>query len=328
MKRREAFTLLELLVAVAITLALAGLMLAVATETLTLWSRTQDNFTTAAQARLALDLLERDLQALVLRRDGVTRLAVDVINSAPALTNHGWIVSGPAKPTGPESQRLLPEGISPSIASARFGLSGACLRFVTTNVESGGSLPVAVSYQIARRPVSGSVSTANPAEVRYCLFRSAVTAGAVIVSGTDILGPAYASSSGTPAASRAPATISNPSTTDALVPNAVDFGVWFHARVTSGELRRLFPADPTDLSHAAHETTDTPDDGARYPDVIDVMVRILSERGAALLLEMENNTGRTSRPPAFASDGEWWWSVVEANSRVYCRRVEVKGRTR
>ena len=56
------------------------------------------------------------------------------------------------------------------------------------------------------------------------------------------------------------------------------------------------------------------------------MVRLLTERGATLLAEIESGAGRVTRPPAYASDAEWWWAVVEANSRVYVRRVEVKGR--
>ena len=68
--RRNGFTLLELLVAVAITLLLAGIMLAVTTITLGLWRRTQDNFSSGTTAKLALDLLERDLQSAIHRADG------------------------------------------------------------------------------------------------------------------------------------------------------------------------------------------------------------------------------------------------------------------
>jgi hypothetical protein len=33
------------------------------------------------------------------------------------------------------------------------------------------------------------------------------------------------------------------------------------------------------------------------------------------------------RPPQYSSDADWWWAIVEAHSRVYTRRVEVKGMT-
>ena len=324
----DGFTLLELLVAVVITLVLAGLMLTVVTNTLNLWHRTQDNFSTAAQAKLVLDMAERDFQAAPFRKDGVTWLAVDVINSVGSLNTHGWLASTAAiKPATTESQRLVPttSGTTPLIGDARFGLSGAWLRFITTNVESGGSLPIAVSYQIARRPLSGIISAASQADVRYTLFRAAVSTDNTFANGNDMTATGYASGSSTPAASRNAATITNPNSGDALATNVVDFGVWLYVRdTTTGSLRRIFPADNSDIAHAAHDTGTAPD-ATRFPDVADVMVRILTEQGAGLLAEIESGNGRITRPSNYVSDPEWWWGVVEANSRVYTRRVEVKG---
>ena len=98
------FTLLELLAAVTITLMLAGLMLTVVTNTLNLWHRTQDNFSNSAEAKLALDMVERDLQATVFRKDDGTWFAVDDINAASALTVHGWLTpAAPIKPATTES---------------------------------------------------------------------------------------------------------------------------------------------------------------------------------------------------------------------------------
>src|SRR5258708_913163 len=154
-KRARGFTLLELLVAVTITLVLAGLMLTVVSHTLNLWHRTQDKFSTATQAKLLLDLAERDLQAAVFRKDGGSWLAVDVINTPTSLANHGWLVPATSiKPATTGSQRLLPAtvgGATPMISDARVGLAGAWLPFITTNLESAGTLPDAVSCQIPRR---------------------------------------------------------------------------------------------------------------------------------------------------------------------------------
>ncbi len=325
------FTLLELLVAVTITLILAGLMLAVVTGTLNLWQRTQDSFTTSTQATLALDLIERDLQAAVFRQDGLTWLAVDVINTPSPLVPHGWLTFATMKPATSDSQRLLPAvsgGAVPLIGNARFGLSGTWLRLVTTNVESDGSVPCAVSYQIARRPVSGAVIATNPADVRYTLFRSVVSAAGTFSTGNDLTVSGYGSTSVNPAGSRNPKTLMNPNNADALATNVVDFGVWLHMRDPgTGTLRRIFPADNADLVHAARDTGAASDPN-RFPDVADVMVRILSDQGATLLAEMESGAGRLARPPVYASDAEWWWGIVENNSRVFVRRVEVKGGSR
>lgn len=333
MKRRQAnrggFTLLELLVAVTITLAVAGLMLTVVTNTLSLWHRTQDKMSTATQAKLLLDLVERDLQAAVFRKDGGTWLAVDVINTPASLTTHGWLVPTNAiKPATTESQRLLPNtvgGVTPLISDARSGLSGAWLRFITTNVESAGSLPVAVSYQIARRPVSGTISAASQADVRYTLFRAAVSAANTLTGGNGVTASAYNSTSATPGSARSLTTLTNPSSSDALATNVVDFGVWLHVRdTTTGGLRRIFPTNNSDLTHVVQDTGAAAD-ASRFPDVVDVLVRILTEQGATLLAQMESGAGLVTRPPNSSSDAEWWWAVVEANSHVYTRRIEVRG---
>src|SRR5258708_39477583 len=100
----EGFTLLELLVAVIITLVLAGLMLTVVTNTLNLWHRTQDNFSTSAQANLTLDMVERDLQAAIFRKDGGTWLAVAVINNSDNPATHGGLTPTAARqPAAPEA---------------------------------------------------------------------------------------------------------------------------------------------------------------------------------------------------------------------------------
>lgn len=324
-KTQTGFTLLELLVAVTITLMLAGLMLTVVTSTLNLWHRTQDNFSTAAQAKLVLDMAERDIQAAAFRKDGATWLAVDVINDPGSLVTHGWLTPTPAaKPATTESQRMVPvtaNGTAPMIRETRFGLSGAWLRFITTNVESSGSLPVAVSYQIARRPLSGAIAVTTQADVRYTLFRAAVSTDNTFAAGYNVTASAYGSTSTTPSPPRNPATLTNPNSGDALATNVVDFGVWFHVCDVNGGLRRIFPADNNDTTHAARGS-----EAGSFPEVVDVMVRILTEQGATLLAEMESGSGRVTRPPAFPSDAEWWWAVVEANSRVYTRRMEVKGR--
>ena len=330
--KTRAFTLLELLVAAVITLLLAGLMLAVTTGTLALWHRTQDSFSTSTQARLAFDLLERDLQAGVFRADGVnTWLAIDVTNAPSALLNHGWQSASLMKPATVESQRVLPssvDGSDPTLADARFGFSGAWLRFITANVETNGTLPCAVAYQIARRPVSGpNNSSANPAQLRYTFFRSAVAADTTFAAGYDAVAVGYGSGSSTPSVSRSAATLTNPPLSDALAVNAVDFGVWLYVRDTAGALRRIFPVDNSDLSHAARDAGSAPDSN-RYPEIADVMLRILTDEGARLIDAMEQRSGAIMRPPEFANDTDWWWAVVEANSRVYTRRIEIKGPAR
>ena len=326
----SAFTLLELLVAMVITLVLAGLMLATTTNVLALWRRSQARQTQAFSAKQVLDLVERDLQSALYRRDARCWLAADILDATAVLANHGWLAGpGLMKPVGGGSLRVLPApdaaGTS-RLAEARFGLSGLWLRLVATNVESDGSLPTVVAYQVVRRPVTGDPVATNPAPVRYSLYRSVVSNSETFSNGYDVTASAYGSTSNTPSSALSTAyrtgrNVTNPSHANVLAANVVDFGCWFYARDPAGALRRIYPSVAGDLSH--HALGDSTADDARFPSVADVMVRILSEEGATMVEAIE--TGRVPRPSTSSSDADWWWSVVEAHSAVFLRRVEIKG---
>lgn len=326
----RAFTLLELLVAVTITLFIAAMMLAVTAGMLNLWRRTQASHTQATTAKQVFDLLERDLQSAVYRRDANHWLAADIIDSPGGLVNHGWL-AGPnlMKPAAGVSLRPLPppdaNGIS-RLQDARFGLSGIWLRFVTTNVESGGSLPTVVAYQMIRRPVTGDPLPTNPAPIRYSLYRSAVSNAEAFAKGYDVTSANYASSGITPPsmvnAYRQAQNVTNPSQANLLASNVVDFGCWLYARNPDGTLVRIYPAGVGDATHQSIGSSLAP--GSRYPEVVDVMVRILSEEGATLVEAIEASRF-PARPSTYLSDEEWWWGVVAAHSKVFTRRVEIKG---
>lgn len=325
--KSSGFTLLELLVAVAITLLIAGVMLGVVRTTLHHWGQAQAEQSQAVSARQILDLLQRDLQAARCRPDGGCWLAVDLVNSGPGLANHGWLLSsGPMKASSAASLRPLPaaaEG-SDAVDGLRFGLGGAWVRFVTTNVESGGGLPTVVAYQVVRRPVTGNPVAGNPAPVHYAIYRSVVSDSETFAQGYDVLASAYGSASNTPSSAlssayRLPRNVTNPSHANLLAANVVDFGCWLQVRKPDGQLTRIFPQDASDTFH--HVVGGSHADETRMPQVVDVFVRILGDAGAATLEALE--AGRLVRPARFANDADWWWSVVEENSRVYFRRIEI-----
>lgn len=327
----RGFTLLELLVAVTITLVIAGLMLTVTTNVLNLWRRSQAGHTQATTARQVFDLLEQDLQSAIYRRDPNRWLAVDILDSPGSMANHGWLFgAGLMKPANGGSLLPLPPvdaSGSRSLQNARFGLSGCWLRFLATNVESGGSLPTVIAYQIARRPITGDPVVTNSAAVRYSLYRSAISNSDTFAAGYDVTTSAYSSPGNNPYSAsstlyRTARNVMNPSHANLLASNVVDFGCWSYIRNPDGTLLRIYPAAAGDSSHQAIGNSTSPD--TRYPEVVDVMIRILTENGATLLEAIEANRIPV-RPPQYGTDAEWWWGVVEAHSRVYTRRIEIKG---
>jgi prepilin-type N-terminal cleavage/methylation domain-containing protein len=316
----HGFTLLELLVAAAITLVLAGIMLSVTAGALAAWRRAQGVQDTAVAASLALDLLERDLQAAAVRNDTNVWLASEVINSTAQVAAHGWFVAGSIKPAGAQSQRLLPAGPAPHIEDARFGLSGCWLRFFTGKPDTNGtgrdlSAPSAVAYQILRRRIG-----ATDGEARYRLYRADVRQTAsgsgrpgTFQSGYDITTGNYATGSTTQGDA---GTVLTPATADALGDNVVDFGLWFYVRTPSGDLQRVYPTTNADLSARVPQ-------GGVVPQVADVMLRVLTLDGATQINAIE--AGLVVRPEIYATDADWWWAIALANSAVFTRRIELKG---
>jgi len=55
-----------------------------------------------------------------------------------------------------------------------------------------------------------------------------------------------------------------------------------------------------------------------FPDVVDLMIRVLSSEGARLLEAFENGI-------LSSSDTLSWWSIAEEHSKVYFRRVKIYG---
>jgi len=314
----RAFTLLELLVAAVLTVLLAGLVLAVTRGVLDLWRRTQGGYHAAAQAAVALELLERDLQAACYFPDGRTWLAADVIDDPARLAAaHGWRVAERMKPAGADSWRALPPLDAAgyrALPEARFGLSGVRLRLVAATQESTAepTWPRAIAYQLARRPLTGPLAADNPAPVRYALYRSTVNATTTLAQNYELAAAAFGS-------------LALPASADALAANVVDFGIWLYAREADGRLRRIFPADESDRTHAARGPDPVGGPGA-MPVVADVFLRVLTEEGAARIEAIE--LGRVSRPPGYPNDAAWWWAEAAAHSQVFTRRIEIVGGSR
>ena len=215
--RKKGFTLIELLVAITITVVMVGMMLVITRDSLGLWNRTQSQ-ASMAQAQLALDQLEYDIQSTIMRKVGENWISVH--GDDVSLTERGWVEfnSAQIKPTsgGPSSINQISE--------TSFGRGGLWLRLFSSNPgasnEGYRTFPSAISYQINRRlPGSDKTTTTSPG-VRYMLMRSEMSEGDTI----DILDSVFSTTS----------ILKTPTWSDALAVNVVDFGIWFFARNISG----------------------------------------------------------------------------------------------
>jgi hypothetical protein len=356
---RCGFTLIEILVAAALTVLLVGFIAGIGRNVGTTWSRTSGRLGTDAQARIVFDQLMLDLQGAWFCDDGNVWFAVDVLNNASGNDTGLWQSAENPKPAGGLSLQMT----AVNIADARFGTAGVWLRFFTTSRGANGganpdsiSAPAAVGYQIIRR-----FSATNPAsrETAYLLHRAevrpAVTiAGSgrpgVLESGYDITNPAYTGEAtaansgavtGDPRGILAPGSgTSSPRNLDSvLADNVIDFGVRCYVRDAGapGGLRLVFPAHDArgELSGDPGARLrgwlppEVPPNASNYnglfPDVVDVMIRILTAEGAARLARLEREQGAAAVPPKYNHSGaEWWWGIAQEDSRVYARRIMVR----
>lgn len=328
--RSSAFTIIELLVAVGVTALLVSLMLTIVSNVMGGWSRSSGTLTAGNQARTVLDMITSDLQSMVLRRDGNVWLVASIQTSP---SGNAWGASQKPATTSSSSDAnsslnlpALPAVTSPvtqppAMEDYRFGKGGVWLRMITNvpDTNTAGDLtrisaPRAVAYQIIR----AKATSATNAEERYLFYRSELTPDVTFTTGYNLLDSTKYYSSGTGSILRTP-------TSDMLVANnVVDFGVRFFTRRSTGELDPVFPK-PTDLSFAA--TTDSTKVGPgpdatpvrQIPDVAEVFIRVLTDEGVNQIALLEN------APSGYTAPGTWW-EIVNANSRVYTRRVEIKAK--
>ena len=124
-----------------------------------------------------------------------------------------------------------------------------------------------------------------------------------------------------------------PSTDFSLAANVIDFGIRAYLidenDEGTGHLRQIFPDvnDSSSGSSSGYELLSTSDPSPSsignphaFPEVVDVMVRILTTEGASVISAFEE--GLLPVPEDF-SEEEYWWELAEGNSEVYVRRIRV-----
>lgn len=72
--RKNAFTLIEIMVATVVMVVLVGLVIQITSQVLNVWNRSSGKLSANAQARIAMDLLTQDLETAVFRNNGMVWL--------------------------------------------------------------------------------------------------------------------------------------------------------------------------------------------------------------------------------------------------------------
>lgn len=229
----------------------------------------------------------------------------------------------------------------------RFGQAGVWLRFFSTPSDTNDTLaaasaPVAISYQLTRTHIGGTGAN-RTTPISYILFRSAVSPQNTFTAGYDLLATAaYNTGNSTDGSA---GTVRGPNANHVIANDVIDFGVRIYHRNAAGDLVQAFPAsqatpaaplvEPASAPFSYVATSAGSPTYAGYggtaaktvggmPEVIDVMVRILTPEGVRQIRAYEENPTLIG---ATASD-EKWWEIAEANSKVYTRRIEIQAKIR
>jgi hypothetical protein len=128
------------------------------------------------------------------------------------------------------------------------------------------------------------------------------------------------------------------STDFSLASNVIDFGIRAYLieknSVGTGNLKQIFPDvnSTTGGGNPPYEYTATSNINYRepgkpsrlyaFPEVVDVMIRILTTEGASAISAFEE--GLIPTPGGLTAEN-YWWELAEKNSEVYIRRIRIFG---
>ena len=309
---RQAFTLIEIMVATVIMVILVGLVIQITSEVLNVWNRSSGKLAANAEARIAMDLLTQDLESAVLRNNGQQWLRVE----------------GPVDVTGADipynNQTVALKLFAPAL-----------------DREAGAGDICGIAYRLAYKEAYDQPGVANPLKV-YAIYRAMATPSDTF----NFLMGSAASGSGSPQA-----TLSEGGTTPTfwnedsivdndnyLVSNVVDFKVLIYTE-TSIETNEPDAVNVNDSSGVldydyvfggAVDPSGEPVDGSSVdtdefvaneaPLYGDIILTIVSDEGLELL-QLINDPNYPGDKSAAAVD-----QIVLEHGEVFTRRVNFLSR--
>ncbi len=299
MRKRCAYTLVEVLLAVSLAAGVVGGALALAVRAADLWQSTAERLEVERAGQIVLDQLESDLQGWVAFNDSRVGLSAEIQADQPVTGGHSGMLNEQWSPViGAVGKPHAADGslrLEPELAQCRFGQSGVWLRFFASTgaTSSEGSGAVAVSYQLVRRLPEGRAPV-------YQLFRSVVPASVCFERGYTLDGsPPYG------APEDGVEDLRRPRPDAVLAENVLDFGFRLLVETGTAAPSILFPDEGVLRFEASS--------AAPHPSHAVVFVRIATRGGARRLQRIESVPGA----------GAAWWPVAEAGSRVFTRRIRL-----
>ncbi|MDQ8182462.1 type II secretion system protein [Pelagicoccus sp. SDUM812005] len=309
---RRGFTLVELIVSLAITAIIALFVFQFATNLAKIWRTTEAGVSTELDAQIALDQIARDIESAIFQERkgadeaeqeiGLPMLAATALGDGDVSQSKRWVGKDNSK--RPASWHFDP-------AAHRYGWAGTWLRFFTAAPSFN-----AVGYQIIRRTPFG-----DSTEPRYLLHRTVIRHDNTVNGGFDISANGFKDGNTTNG-------LLSPRLDGVLLEDVIDFGVRFYiydddmdaTDDTPAGLRLIFPADDngnlsaTDTEHLAMYHSEG-DYDSRYPELVEVFLRVLDDVGADKLLALEEGTST-----------ETYEGIVEQHGHLYRRMVRLPGR--
>lgn len=309
-KNRHGFTILELLIASAVSLILLGLFLTVSTNIVDAWSSSRDSLSSNAKARIILNTLASDLESAIIRTDENTWLACRLLETTG---NSGrWESSNPQKPTGAASLQIDFSNDNLTANDYRFGVAGTWIRFFASPMDAsasgdGGDVN-AIAYQLIRRKLR---SQSSALDERYNLYRSVVRADHTLEEVIEDEGYFIDAFDGSSTIGGPGEIVTPRSDTSLLATDVVDFGIVFY-EYDEAVRQQLVTFPLTAESNGFR----IPQDG--LPSSAEIYVRILDEEGAKRINAYERGLITTEDP-------DYWWNTVNEFSTVYTQRVQLRG---
>jgi len=273
-----------------------------------IWSSNEAGVGTELEAQLALDRIVMDIESAVLLEKGVPMFALSILPRGQRDGN--WDLAALEGSARPEDLHYDP-------VAHHYGWAGSWLRFFSAVPSLN-----AVGYKLVRRS-----AYADSSQPLYLLYRPVVRHDRTLDAGLDITAADYL---GGASSSSDSGVIGRPWRDNLLLEDVVDFGLRLFVvdeaapptDYAPGGLRMIFPVldGSGDIvagvtEHLGQSFSKEAPDAQRYPDVVEVYIRVVDDVGAEKLLRSQE-----------VEAGQSYETIVASHGRLYSRTIWLPGR--